>query len=170
MYYVNSKQEKILQSINKFGCMTYEQIKKLSNLRDLDKYLKSLIIQKKLRMVDNNIYTSIGSKEINKSVLSAIDLYIYLSSIDKEKPIIWCVTEKFPFIMAFFRNNKVFDISAIKIGEETIYSTAINRSTAERIIVILEDTLQIQKIKINRQVKYCTISNGAVIFFNEGGN
>lgn len=167
MYYINLKQQRILENINKFGCMTYEQIKELNNLRDLDKHLNTLVRQKKLKVLDNNIYVPIGIREVNRKVLKAVDIYVYLNTLDKETPIAWWELEDFPFILAFFRNNKVFDIAVIKEGEELIYSTAINRSAPERIIVILEDPRQIEKIKIAKQVKYCTVNDGAVIFLGD---
>lgn len=168
MYYINSKQQKILSGINKFGCMTYEQIKKLNNLRDLDKQLKTLVRQKKLKIVDDNIYVPIGIRKVNKNVLKAVEIYVYLNFIDKKTPVAWCELEDFPFTLAFFRNNKVFDLAVIKDGEELIYSTAINRAVAERIIVILETPRQIEKMKIDKQVKYCTVNDGAVIFLGNG--
>lgn len=168
MYYVNLKQQKILQNINKFGCMTYKQIRKINNFSDLDKQLKSLVRQSKIRILDDNIYVTRGVREVNKNVLSAIDLYIYLNFVDKESSIAWCVIEDFPFIMAFFRNNKVFDIAVIKEGEETICSVAINRSAAERVIVILKDSGQLEKVRISKPVKYCTVNDGTVIFLENG--
>ncbi|URZ05934.1 DUF5697 family protein [Clostridium felsineum] len=164
MYYINSKQEKILGNINKFGCMTYDQIKKLNNLRDLDKQLKTLVRQRKLKILEDNIYVTIGIREVNRKILRAIDIYIYLINADKEKNIEWCTLNEFPFVMSFFRNGKVFDVAVIEEGEELIYSTAINRSVAERIIIVIENEKQIEKIKINEKVKYCTIKDGAVIF------
>ncbi|URZ15462.1 DUF5697 family protein [Clostridium felsineum] len=164
MYYVNLKQEKILNLINKFGCMTYDQIKKLNNLRNLDKQLKTLVRQKMLKIIEDNIYVPIGIREINRKILRAIDIYIYLINADKEKNIEWCTLNDFPFVMSFFRNGKVFDVAVIEEGEELIYSTAINRKASERIIIIIENKDQIEKIKINEKVKYCTIKDGAVIF------
>ncbi|MCR3758462.1 hypothetical protein KYB31_05560 [Clostridium felsineum] len=164
MYYVNSKQEKILENIKKFGYMTYDQIKKVNNLRDLDKQLKTLVRQRKLKILEDNIYVPIGIKEINKKVLKAVDIYIYLINVDKETSIEWCTLNEFPFLMSFFRNGKVFDVAVIEEGEELIYSTAINRKASERIIIVIENEEQIEKIKINEKVKYCTIKDGAVIF------
>ncbi|PJI06549.1 MULTISPECIES: DUF5697 family protein [Clostridium] len=164
MYYINSKQEKILESINKFGCMTYDQIKKLNKISDLDKQIKTLIRQRKLKVIQDNIYVPIGIREVNRKILKAIDIYIYLISADKEISIEWCTLNKFPFEMSFFRNGKVFDVAVIESGEELIYSAAINRSTAERIIIVIDNEDQIEKIKINEKVKYCTVKDGAVIF------
>lgn len=164
MYYINSKQEKILNLINKFGCMTYEQIKRLNKISDLDKQLKTLVRQRKLKVMEDNIYVPIGIREVNRKVLRAIDVYIYLINADKETSIEWCTLNKFPFEMSFFRNGKVFDVAVLNEGEELIYSGAINRSTAERIIIVIENEDQIKKIKINEKVKYCTVKNGAVIF------
>ena len=164
MYYINSKQEKILESINKFGCMTYNQIKKLNKISDLDKQLKTLLRQRKLKVMEDSIYVPIGIRDINSKALRALDVYIYLVNADKEISIEWCTLNKFPFEMSFFRNGKVFDVAVINEGEELIYSAAINRKDSERIIILVEDQEQIKKIKINEKVKYCTVKNGAVIF------
>lgn len=164
MYYVNFKQKKIMDGINKFSCMTYEQIKKLNNLKDLDKQLKILVNQKKLKLIEENVYVPIGNKAANKKILRVLDVYIHLAYADSKVPIEWCEIVDFPFILAFFRNNKIFHIAVIDEGEELAYSTAINRSEAERIILILENVSQMEKIKINKNLKCCTVKNGVVIF------
>ncbi|KOF56720.1 MULTISPECIES: DUF5697 family protein [Clostridium] len=168
MYYVNLKQQKILDNINKFGCMTYEQIKELSNLKDLDKELKILVNQRRVRVLEGNIYVSIGRREVNNKVLKALEICTYLNSINRQVSIQWCNVEDFPFTLVFFRNGKIFDAVVINEGEEVIYSAAVNRTAAERIIVILESASQIEKIKINKQAKYCTVENGGVIFLEWG--
>lgn len=168
MYYINSKQQKILESISKFGVMTYNQLEEFNQLKNLDKELKSLINRKKLRVINDNIYVPVGKREVNSKVIKALEVCTYLNSIDSEISIEWCNLESFPFTLAFFRNDKVFDISVINEGEELIYSGAVNRTVVERVIVILEKPNQIEKMKINKQVKYCTIKNGAVIFLQEG--
>lgn len=168
LYYVNLKQQKILEDVNKFGSMTYEQIKKINDLKDIDKHLKTLIRHNKLKVIEENIYVPMGKRKVNNKILKALDVCIYLNSIDNHVPIEWCNIENFPFTFVFFRNNKVFDITVIDEGEELIYSQAINRSAAERIIVILDKLSQVEKMKINKQAKYCTIKDGAVIFLQKG--
>lgn len=168
LYYINLKQQKILESINKFGGMTYAQIERFNKLKNLDKELKTLVNRKKVKIIDNNIYIPIGKQEVNIKVIKALEVCTYLNSVHSEISIEWCNLESFPFTLAFFRNDKVFDVSVIDEGEELIHSAAINRTAAERVIVILERQSQIQKIKINKQVKYCIINDGVVIFLQEG--
>lgn len=164
LYYINLKQQKILESINKFGCMTYNQIERFSKSKNLDKELKVLVNRKKVKIIDDNIYIPVGKREVNNKVIKALEVCTYLNSIDSQISIEWCNLENFPFTLVFFRNDRIFDISVINEGEELIYSAAVNRTSAERVIVILEELNQIEKLKINKQVKYCTVKDGAVIF------
>lgn len=168
LYYTNLKQQKILESINKFGSMTYNQLEEFNKLKNLDKELKTLVNRKKVKVINDNIYVPVGKREVNNKVIKALEVCTYLNSIDSEISIEWCDLESFPFTLAFFRNDKVFDISVINEGEELIYAAAINRTAAERVIVMFEKPSQIEKFKINKQVKYCTIKDGVVIFLQEG--
>lgn len=164
MYYINLKQQKILESINKFGCMTYNQIEKFNKLKNLDKELKALVNRKKVKIIEGDIYIPMGKQEVNNKIIKALEVCTYLNSVDSKISIEWCNLEDFPFTLVFFRNDRIFDISVITEGEELIYSAAVNRTAAERVIVILENPNQIEKLKINKQVKYCTVKDGAVIF------
>lgn len=164
LYYINLKQQKILDNINKFGGMTYDQIERFNKLKNLDKELKALVNMKKVKVIKDNIYVPVGRGKVNNKVIKALEVCTYLNSIDSEISIEWCNLESFPFTLAFFRNDKVFDISVINEGEELIYSGIINRTAVERVIVMLERQSQIEKLKINKRVKYCTIKSGAVIF------
>lgn len=168
LYYINLNQQKMLEAINKFGGMTYNQLKEFNKIKNLDKELKSLVNRKKVKIVNDNVYVPVGKREVNIKIIKALEVCTYLNSIDSEISIEWCNLESFPFTLAFFRNDKVFDICVINEGEELIYAAAVNRTAAERVIVMFEKLNQIEKFKINKQVKYCTIKDGAVIFLQEG--
>ncbi|URZ00641.1 DUF5697 family protein [Clostridium felsineum] len=162
MYYMNLKQEKIFEFIRIFRCAKLEHLKGLLDIKDIEKHLKTLISEQKIYKIDD-IYLLKNDIRDNSKILKALDLYVYLRN--KELPIHWCIPEDFPFIIAFFRNNKVFDVAVVKEGEESLYSTVINRSISDRVILILYKREQQEKIKIEKQVKFCTIENGAVYFF-----
>ncbi|PJI10086.1 MULTISPECIES: DUF5697 family protein [Clostridium] len=166
MYYINTRQEKILELISKFGCMRYKNINKLAHIKDLKRQFKNLIRQNRIELVCDDIYVLKGKKELDKKMIKALDLYVYLIN-DMKMQIKCCMIEKFPFKLALFKENRAFDIAVIDEGEEVIYSGAVNRSFGERVIIILDNKKQAEKIKINKMVKYCTVKHGAVNFFEK---
>lgn len=166
MYYMNTRQEKILELISKFGCIRYKHINKLAHIKNLERQFKNLIRQKRIELVYDDIYVLKGKKELDKKMIKALDLYVYLIN-DMKMQIKCCMLEDFPFKLALFKGNKVFDMAVIGEGEEAIYSGAVNRSFGERVIIILDNKKQVEKIKINKMVKYCTVKHGAVNFFEK---
>lgn len=165
MYFLNNKQQEVIKIINKFGSIKKNQLEILSGRNDIDKILEPVFKQKKAPIkIENNIFLSIF-QNTNEKMLAAISVLSYIYKAGKD--IEWYDTEDFPFILAFIRNEKVFDVAVINRGEELIYAAAINRSVAERIIIVLEDESQIQKIKINdsnKQKKYCIIKEDKINF------
>lgn len=166
MYYINLKQEKILDVVKKFGGIGYEHLKKLTNIKDLDRQLKSLLKQNRIEVIYEGIYVLKGQNKIDEKMVKALDLYVYLIN-DMKLNVKACIVEDFPFKLAFLKDNKVFDAAVISEGEEIIYSGAIDRSLADRIIIILDREEQVQKTKLNKMVKYCTVKQGAVNFFEK---
>ncbi|KHD38167.1 hypothetical protein NL50_01275 [Clostridium acetobutylicum] len=165
MYYINLKQERILKFIEKFGVARIEHMKRILNIKDIDKQFKILIRQRKVKLVFNDICILNGKKDFNIKMIKALDLYSCLYLNNGGIPVEWCMPQDFPFTIAFFRNSKVFDVAVINEGEENIYSSAINRGVSERVIAVISEENQKEKIKINKQIKCCTIEDGVVNFF-----
>lgn len=170
MYFLNSKQQELIKIINKFGSIKKSQLEILSGRNDIDRILEPVFKQKKAPIkLEDDVFLSVF-KNADKKMLAALSILSYIYESGPED-VVWYGTEDFPFILAFIRNEKVFDISVVEQGEELIYAAAINRSVAERIVIILEDESQIKKIKINdinKQKKYCIIKDREITFLETG--
>lgn len=168
LYFISLKQKEILDIVNKFRCISYDQIKKLTGFKDLDKELKVVLMQKRIKEAEEKVYCTVSSKEIDTKILKVLDVYIFLKSSGKSGEEAWCQRQEFPFTAAIFFNGKIFDVGVINNGEENNYLAAMDRSRAERIIIILQEESQVNKIKLNKMFRYCIIKNGAVNFFEKG--
>lgn len=164
MYYLNNKHKSILHIITKFSCIKKKQLKDLTGIKHMDPLLSDLIKQGIINVKDD-IYFVTGQNNINKKVLKALDIYVYLNSMDKENPVEWCELSQFPFVLTLFRNNKVYDLAVIDQGEETSFISSINRSIAERVIVVIENPLQIEKIKTEKELRICIIEDNDLKFY-----
>lgn len=168
MYYVSKKQAELLAIINKFGCIKTKQLEKISGYKNFESELLRIIkFRKEPIKFQNGTFFSFTQKTVNKRIIKAIDVYSYLNTVGEEKKVEWCELSQFPFTLTLFRNEMIYDIAAINQGEENSFSAAINRSAAEKVIVIVESPLQIEKLKITKEYRICIIQNDGSISFYE---
>ena len=165
MYYTNAKQNKIIELISKFGCMRYRHIKKMISVRDLDKQLEILVSTQKIQRIAKDIYALKAIKEINMSMLKAIDVFIHLNDCNVE--VDWFFAEDYPFTLAFCKKGNAFDIADIKVSNENSIVEAINRSKAEKVIAIVEDVAQMERVQIEKMVRFAIIKNDEVLFLKK---
>ena len=152
MFYANKNQEKVKELINKFGCIRSKQIESITGLKDLDKLMEPIIKQWNSNIKKETDLYFIKNGSIRERTLKALELYAFLST---KGTIEWCEPVDFPFELSLFMNNKVFDIAVIEEGEEIIYTTAIERSIADRVIIIIDKEEQKSLIRLTKKHKIC---------------
>lgn len=164
MYYMNNKQNKIMDLVKNFGCLTTKQIENITGFKDVDGIMRPLLKQtEKIIKKEDDRYLLSNLLKIDEKMLNALEVYSYLSITGV--PITWCQPVEFPFTISLFRNGKVFDIAVLEEGEEVIFCTAIDRSISKRVIVVIRDLEQVKKIKLNKPCKICLL-NPEVKFYD----
>lgn len=142
-------EKQILKFLNEYGQASIKQLRKLFHATDRN--LQNLIENDFARKNEEVIMVrSVKGKD--EKLLYAIDLLIFF--LKKLSDVNWHTRATFPFYITFYRNNKVFDITVVYPGEETLMETAINRSQANRVIVIAPYKIRPLKLKQEIGVRY----------------
>lgn len=159
MYYVTHKQEKVLNLVNKLGCIKEDQIKKITKLENLDKIVKSIVdIRNPLLKKIDDCYCSILLEEVDYQLINCIYVLTTLEKID------WFALTDFPYKLCFTRENKIFDILCLEPGKEFMQYQLIEKSTSNRIIIILEENKNYNLQITQKKVMYCKIKDGKAVF------
>lgn len=151
MLYINNKDKKLLDLINMFGCIKERQIEALVG-KKYEKQISHLLSSKLINRHDD-IYMTIYQDKIDYNMLKCIDLFIYFN-----EKIGWYSAEEYPFYIAVMLGDNVYDITTVSSGEESMIYPVINRSKAERVIMIVDDVESIKKLNIEKPVRYCTVN------------
>jgi|GEM_PF-2636388 len=78
--------------------------------------------------------------------------------------------EEYPFTLFFTLNNKLYDVAVIEPGQEDIQCQLINNSMAGRVLIVVENMAQAQKVKSlirDKELGYITIDNGEVSYYED---
>lgn len=162
MSYITYREKSILDLINKFGCIREGQIRDITMLseRVVNEALLMLERENMVRRYDNtDIYVALTITNINMNLIKCIDVLCFLSDKVRDYEL-----EKFPFyIWMYLKNGNNIDITFIPEGEEEFYSSMINRSDASKIIAIVDNKRQIEKMDIEKPIKYCVNEQEQII-------
>ncbi|NLZ53414.1 MAG: hypothetical protein GX892_09755 [Thermoanaerobacteraceae bacterium] len=141
------REKQTLRLLSEYGQATRQQLKELCNASD--KNIENLIKYRLAKEEDGIIMLRAVSKKEQKMVLSLELLKYFLLNYDD---IQWHSRSYFPFFISLYRNDKVFDITAVSPGEETFMATALNRSQSSRILIVLEEPAA--PLRIDKPVRY----------------
>jgi len=146
--YLSGKERQLINFMREYKTATRQQLKELVNATDrlLEKAVNSTMIRQ-----DGEIYY-LGSKP-DYRMIKALEVLVHF-----RKRVSWHMRGDFPYQISFYMNDKVFDVAVIEEGEEAMMSAAINRTIAERVIAVIAKETSIDKININKPVRFCTIN------------
>lgn len=158
---IMSIREKLaLRFINEYGCATKEQIKLFSKASD--KHIENLVKGHYIRKdKKSDVYLVKSLQEIDEKMLLALEILSYFK--DKAE---WHSKTDFPYKISFFMCGQIFDIAVVMPGEEVLMTAAINRSSAEKVIVGIKtkDTV----LRIEKPARYY-IFEEKMFFYQENG-
>ncbi|OPJ59781.1 DUF5697 family protein [Clostridium oryzae] len=156
MYYINKRQKSLLNLVNKFGCISFQQIISLiSRNKHVEYDLKGLVLRR-LIVEQNGIYKALSQHNIDCHLLKCIDVICCLNDRIQK-----CEKEEFPFCLwVYLKNDENYDICYIPVGQEMIYTTTIRRcNNVSNIIAVLDNKSQINQIQLqNINIRYCTLN------------
>lgn len=157
MYMINEKQKKMLEVINGLGSIEKSQLFKLTDLKENIRNLELLerLAENRYIKKEGNVIYPFFTKMANENMFKCIKVLIYI--MDTYKDVIWYQKANSPIELILYRNEKVYDVVYIKRNEEVLMSVAINNSSSERVIVLLEDLESMKKISINKKVMFCVL-------------
>jgi len=156
-----NREKETLSFLNEYGQVTKQQLQEIcktsnKNIENLKR--NGLAVEK------DDIVMAKGVKEIDYKLLMCLDLlkYFLLNTHDIQ----WHTRASFPFYITLYRNNKVFDITAVLPGEEGLMTTALNRTQSDRLLVVAPNLKQ--PLQINKPVRYYIPEQQAIFSVNNG--
>jgi hypothetical protein len=145
---LSGKERQLINFMREYKTATRQQLGELVGATDrlLEKAVNSTMMQR-----EGEIYY-LGQKPDHKMIM-ALEVLVHF-----RKKIKWHMHGEFPYHITFYMNDKVFDVAVIEEGEEAMMSAAINRTTVERVIAVIEDLESIKQIKIDKTLRFCTVN------------
>lgn len=141
------REKETLRLLNEYGQATRQQLKELCNASD--KNIENLIKYRLAKEEDGIIMLRSVKSAEPKMILSLELLKYFLQNFDD---IEWHSRSYFPFFISIYRNDKVFDITAISPGEETLMGTALTRTQSSRILIVIKEP--IAPLQIDKPIRY----------------
>lgn len=152
-----------------YKTLKVQQIYKLfSNKKEIIKSIISSLIKKQRLYYDRETnLISINPEYIKKCDNNIIKAFwILLDFIDKAE---YHSISEYPSIISFFANNEIFNIIYVAFGNEKLINYTFNTISEKnfgKIIVIVDEPEQIEKININNIAGFCSVSlNGKISYY-----
>lgn len=75
----------------------------------------------------------------------------------------------FPIQILFFKNNELYEIVYVALGEENLINSVLNKSIDDgKRLVIVESKEQIPKINVKNTLCFCQVNESKVSYFKDG--
>ncbi len=75
----------------------------------------------------------------------------------------------FPIQIIFFKDNELYEIVYVALGEENLINSILNKSNEDgKRLVIVESKEQIPKINIKNTLCFCQVNEDKVSYFKDG--
>lgn len=161
--------EKIMDSLSKFKRLKIYQLKRTLDRPEtaVDNRLRTLAARKYIEITEDG-FVQIPANVQPKCTPNEHKVFDIL--IHFKDDIDGYYMGEFPFYLLFTMHDAVYDVAIFDDPIlEVTQVTLINRSPAERIIAIIRDTDQMNRLAIEKNVMYITIDDdGKLEFLNAG--
>lgn len=147
MHGILPEEEKILKLIEDYNCLLEEQLLRYFEDTKTEMYIRFLC-SKGLAKRQNGLVVLSGFRG-DTAVVKAFEVILYYrNEIQNHWP------SQPPYEIYFMKGDRHYDIAVIKPGEEIVKSAQINRSTAERVIAVIDNKDQIEAMEIEKPVLF----------------
>ena len=147
MHGILPEEEKILKLLEDYNCLTEEQLLRYFEDSKTEMYIRFLCSKGLAKRQDSLIV--LNGFRGGTSITRAFEVILYYhSEIQNHWP------SQPPYEIYFMKGNRHYDIAVIKPGEEIAKSAQINRTTAERVIAVIDDKDQVNATEIEKPVLF----------------
>lgn len=145
--FLANREKEALKFLNEYGQATKQQLKDICNASD--KNIENLVKNRLAKEIDDIILIRSVQEKDQKLLMSLELLKYFLLNFED---ITWHSRSSFPFYITLYRNDKVFDITAVLPGEEVFMTTALNRSQGSRILIVAPELTK--PLRLDKPIRY----------------